>query len=249
MFENLLIARNIIKLDEVDSTNSYALNWIKNTEVAEGAVIYTLSQTKGRGQRGSTWESGIGENLIFSIILKPNFIKVTEVVYLNAAISLGILNYLKSFKLKSDIKIKWPNDIIVDKKKICGILIENTLSGLSLQSSVIGIGFNLNSTNFEGNFKATSLKLLTDQHFLMERELKSLCSYIEVQYIKLRDHYPEILSAYKENLYQLNEEKLYMQNGKTIKAKIVDVNKNGKLVLQKDSGTLISVDLKEIHYL
>src|ERR1700740_3022704 len=105
MFENLLIARNVIKLDEVESTNSYAMEMVKNTEVAEGTGVYAKIQTKGRGQRGSNWESGIGENLTFSIILKPNFIKITEAVYLNSAVSLGVFNYLKSHKFEETIKI------------------------------------------------------------------------------------------------------------------------------------------------
>eukprot|EP01137_Pigoraptor_chileana_P015025 Opistho-2@5140 len=106
-------------------------------------VIITDNQTAGRGQRGNVWEASIGENLTFSLILKPNFLKASEQFQLNVAVSLGVLDCLSEY-IDEDLKVKWSNDIYFQNQKMGGILIENTLQGYQIGYSVIGIGLNIN---------------------------------------------------------------------------------------------------------
>src|SRR5574344_955997 len=129
----------IHRFNVIDSTNSEAL---KNVENAKDKTIWISEfQTAGKGQRGNTWESEQGKNLTFSILFKPNNLLSTKQFALSQAVSLGIFDYLVERGLQATIK--WPNDIYVKDKKICGILMENTISGDILSAGVVGIGFNL----------------------------------------------------------------------------------------------------------
>ena len=123
----------LLHLPSVDSTNNYAKNYIAKSSPIDGTVILADEQFAGRGQSGNIWLSEAGKNLTFSIIYQTSFLLATEQFYLNMAISLGISAALASILLPDSdlsVKIKWPNDIYVQNKKIAGILIENTISGI-----------------------------------------------------------------------------------------------------------------------
>ena len=127
--ETLFIGRNTIFLSDVSSTNSYALSMLNNVNVAEGTIIHANYQTQGKGQRGLQWSALQGLNLTFSVILKPSFLHLTKLFYLYQISALACFDSLTELINNShiDIKIKWPNDILIDKRKIAGILIENNL--------------------------------------------------------------------------------------------------------------------------
>ena len=122
----LFVGQTMINLAETDSTNTYANNLLKQGLVNEGTVIITEHQTKGRGQMGNTWLAKKGENLTFSVVLHPVFLSADKQFYLSKITALAVFNTLTEFidASQHDIKIKWPNDILVNKKKIAGILIE-----------------------------------------------------------------------------------------------------------------------------
>ncbi|HPH88516.1 MAG TPA: biotin--[acetyl-CoA-carboxylase] ligase, partial [Chitinophagales bacterium] len=147
-------------LPSVDSTNTYAKSLIAKSSPIDGTVILADEQFAGRGQSGNVWQSEAGKNLTFSIIYQTSFLLATEQFYLNMAVSLGIWSMVNS-KLSIEknkeltihdsrftTKIKWPNDIYVNNQKIAGILIENTISGMHLKHSVIGVGLNVNQEQF-----------------------------------------------------------------------------------------------------
>ena len=130
---------------------------IKNTEVAEGTVVLAKEQTSGRGQVNNTWESSYGDNLLMSIVLYPEFLHAGNQFLLSKFVSLAIVDFL-SYYLEN-VTIKWPNDIYVGNKKIAGVLIENSLRGAFISSSVVGIGLNVNQTEFSSSIpNPTSLK-------------------------------------------------------------------------------------------
>ena len=136
---------NVIWLDSIDSTNSEALRRL--ADVPSGTVIAAREQTAGRGQRGNTWFTQPGQNLTFSIVLKfEGVFPVSRAVWLNYLSSLAVAEFLRSFGVACEIK--WPNDVYVGKRKICGILIENQLGADGVASSVIGIGININQREF-----------------------------------------------------------------------------------------------------
>jgi len=135
---------DIIWLASIDSTNEEAKRRI--SDIDNLSVVSALEQTSGRGQRGNAWDSTPGENLLFSIVLKSPSIKAEEHFALNEITALSVIDFLSTYGVKA--KIKWPNDIYVGEKKICGILIENSFLGRDISSSIIGIGLNINQRNF-----------------------------------------------------------------------------------------------------
>ncbi|MBP3202526.1 MAG: biotin--[acetyl-CoA-carboxylase] ligase [Bacteroidales bacterium] len=149
---------NVIWYDTLDSTNSEALRHLQ--DFPGGTVLVAREQTAGRGQRGNTWFSEPGKNLTFSIVLKfgqdgvPD-LAAKDVMWLTYLTSYTLALFLRSFGVGCDIK--WPNDIYVQKHKICGMLIENTLKGENLDAAVIGIGLNINQREFPQLAMATSL--------------------------------------------------------------------------------------------
>ena len=166
---------DIMWLDSVDSTNSEAKRRIP--DIDNLSVLSALSQSEGRGQKGNKWSSVPGENLTFSIVLKFGEetageaglsvagklrleVAAREQFVLTEITSLSIVEFLSRHGIKA--KIKWPNDIYVGDKKICGVLIENSLRGENLSSSIIGIGLNINQRNFDVNLSnPTSMALET----------------------------------------------------------------------------------------
>ena len=138
---------DIIWLESVDSTNEEAKRHI--SDIDNLSVLSALEQTAGRGQRGNTWTSTPGENLMFSIVLKDPKISARDQFVLNEIASLAVVDFLSMHGISA--RIKWPNDIYVGSKKICGILIENSLHGSAISSSIIGIGLNINQRNFNVN--------------------------------------------------------------------------------------------------
>ena len=137
--ETLFIGKSLLFLHEVESTNTYAMNLLRNVNPIEGTLVYTDFQTNGKGQRGATWTSEIGQNITASVILKPRFLGYDKTFYLSKISALAVYDVLTEILPISqyDIKIKWPNDILVNKKKIAGILIENQFNGNYLTSCVI----------------------------------------------------------------------------------------------------------------
>ena len=170
------------------STNDIATQMIQSGEnVFEGTVIVTDNQTAGRGQRGNAWEASVGENLTFSIIFKPNFLKASDQFQLNVAVSLGVFDFLSEF-IDEGLTVKWSNDIYYEDKKMGGILIENTLQGYQIGHSVVGIGLNINQTQF-ANIRATSLRNITQnpQKYDLSEMLKKLLEYIEKNYLIIKN--------------------------------------------------------------
>ena len=162
--------------EEVDSTNNELLRHIRDYDNL--SVIAAVSQTAGRGQRGNRWLSKPGDNLTFSMLIRPQGLPVREVMVLTCLATLAVRDTLRGEGVPA--VIKWPNDIYVGKKKICGMLVENGLDGTDIDWSVIGIGINLNQTEFPGELlNPTSLKRLTGRSYELDPFLEKVCREIE----------------------------------------------------------------------
>ncbi|MCL2414818.1 MAG: biotin--[acetyl-CoA-carboxylase] ligase [Bacteroidales bacterium] len=165
----------ILRLEELDSTNNYAKALIKEGKAEDGQVIYAVSQTAGRGQTSKIWESESGKNLTFSLIIEPKNIEAKDLPLLSQAVFDGIVNYLKTVVNSEEIRIKWPNDIYIGTKKISGILIENTIRDNQILFSVIGVGLNVNQTEFSKNAgNPISLSLINNELYDLEVEFEKL---------------------------------------------------------------------------
>jgi BirA family transcriptional regulator, biotin operon repressor / biotin---[acetyl-CoA-carboxylase] ligase len=181
-----------------------------------------------------------------SLLLKPNFLSIKDQFYLTMAVSLGVHDFLVE-RLYGKVKIKWPNDVIVEEKKITGILIENSLSGETLQQSVIGIGLNVNQQLFSVT-TATSMSLEAKKEFDLSVELNRLIEKLEKRYLQLRSgRASELKEAYLKNLYRVGEEHLFMSNGQPFNGTIEGVDDSGKLKV-RSNGLSVVFGLKEISF-
>lgn len=165
----LFIGQNIIHLKSVDSTNSYASELLRQNSIPEGSLIYTFEQTNGRGQRGNVWESEPNKNISLSLVLYPTFLNADKQYLITKITALAVADLMAEIlepeEKKGRIKIKWPNDIYINDKKIGGILIENTLRDNTIQSTILGIGININQTIFKTTKNSTSAALIANKLF------------------------------------------------------------------------------------
>ncbi len=237
--------RAIIHLDSIDSTNNYAATLIRLSRPPEGTVITAQEQTEGRGQRGSSWVSSRGDNLLCSIVLYPRILSATDTFLLSQCMSLALAEMITD-RLGRDVWIKWPNDLIVNDKKIAGILIEFSWSESRVQSAICGIGLNLNQVTFPIP-GATSVRLVSGQGWASDDCLQSMLGYIDRYYLRLLGgQFSEIQSEYQSRLYKHGEFASYLWNGQVTEAAIQSVDRQGKLHLHTRDGELLICDLKEI---
>lgn len=231
----LFIGKQLVFVPECHSTNTLALQMTQNKSATEGTVVITNNQTAGRGQRGTSWESDAGMNLTFSIILMPGFLAPKDQYYLTIFTSLALRDYLEG-KIHPGVTIKWPNDILVHEKKICGILIENQVQGSHFIATVIGIGLNINQTRFAKD-TATSLKLITNREIALEQALHELLGYVEARYIQLRQgKWSDLREEYLSHLYWRKERHRFSSGLTNFEGVIKGVDDSGKLIVETSEG-------------
>ncbi|HET9054181.1 MAG TPA: biotin--[acetyl-CoA-carboxylase] ligase, partial [Cyclobacteriaceae bacterium] len=211
---------------------------------AEGTVVITDNQTAGRGQRGNTWESEPGLNLTFSVILKPVFLHPKDQFMLNMAVSLGLYDYLTV--QTAGVKIKWPNDMMLGNKKTCGILIENQVNGRQIQSSVAGIGLNVNQKRFSLS-TPTSLTLATGRAFVLNDVLTELLQWMEARYLQLRAGI-DLRMEYIAALYGRGEKRKFKTGDEIFEGVISGVDAVGLLEVEVNSGKRY-FELKQVQFL
>jgi BirA family biotin operon repressor/biotin-[acetyl-CoA-carboxylase] ligase len=244
----LFVGQNKVFLPETESTNSYAISLLKNVNCIEGTVVYTHHQTQGKGQRGNSWIAEPQQNTTLSLILKPTFLNSNKSFYLSKITALALHDVLTEFLGlgQFDIKIKWPNDMLVNSKKIAGILIENSLQNDFVQWSVIGIGLNVNQSDFGELKTPTSLKLLGNRTYDLGIINEILFKHFEKWYLRLKKgEFTSINDAYHKELFRLNEVCEFEQYGKFIHGKIKEVNENGWLIVESEDE-IKSYDIKDI---
>ena len=240
---------NIIYKQSIASTNDEANKLLQTGNIEDFTIISANEQLTGRGQRENQWHSEAGKNLTFSIITFPSFLKVSDQFYLSKVISLGIIDYLNTKEQK--FKIKWPNDIYYNDKKICGILIENSISGSTIKNSVIGIGLNINQRNFPDYLPdAVSLSTITEEFYIIEEELQNLLSYLHKSYKSLEKlSFSEIDNLYHNKLYKLNQMSDFKDSYGIFKGKITGTLAEGKLIIQTEANQMRSYNFKEVEFL
>lgn len=243
----LFLGKDIIYLTDCHSTNDEALERLRKREVAEGSVVITDNQTQGKGQRGNQWFSEKGKNLTFSMVLQPKFLLPSDQFFLNIAVSLSILDFLSEYI--QGVRIKWPNDIVhISDGKLGGVLIENAITQSALESSVIGIGLNINQRNFQLP-NACSLSLLAGQEFDIWELFRGLVKHIENRYVQLKkEERTRLKEEYLYKLYRLDEWCDYEDTG-IFKGKINGVTDEGKLVIEKENGLIQQYAFKEVKFL
>jgi len=239
------LERFLIHLDRVDSTNAYANNLLKTTQVLNGNIVLADYQIAGRGQRSTTWTSQPGKNLNCSIILRPE-VDARHSFYLNIIASLSVRKALSDMGL--GVVVKWPNDILIDHKKVCRILIENQMVGQKIASSIIGIGLNVNQSDMNEFDRAISLKIALGREFEIMEILDQVYGYLDFYYnLLLESNFDLLLKHYYEHLYLLNKTAEYQDAAGKFEGIITGIDNTGRLIIQKDSGSK-SYDIKEITF-
>ena len=192
----------ILKLDATDSTNLFLKELLRSGNPSDYTVVVTGNQTKGRGQMGTVWQSDAGKNLTFSVLRRFEALSVSHQFALNIAVSLAVHEVLEGLSVP-DVSIKWPNDIMSGSKKVCGILIENVLKGPWVGQTVIGIGLNVNQTDFIGLEKVSSLKLVTGAQYDLDELLQNLLQRLRFHLEGIEDKtVSQLLPVYEKLLFR-----------------------------------------------
>ncbi len=244
-----IIGDQVIHLSSAESTNLFAIDLLANSKPAEGTVVVTDDQTHGRGQSGSSWQSEPKKNAALSVILYPTFLHPREQFYLSQIVSLSIWDALHDF-LGDKVRIKWPNDIYVNDKKICGILIQNSISSNKILSSVIGIGLNINQQKFSTDLpNPTSLIIETGEAYPISDVLEILYKKLNQYYLQLQTkNFALINTAYLERLYKFGELANFQdQDGLNFTGAIEGTSPTGKLKINTPDGVRF-FNLKEVSF-
>ena len=244
---------DIIWLDNVDSTNEEAR---RRFDICDNlSVLSALSQTSGRGQMGNVWLSETGSNLTFSIILKLDDgpmkrIQAYDQFAISEIAALALSDYLNSLDIPA--MIKWPNDIYVHDKKICGILIENMIRGEWLSGSVIGIGLNVNQDAFDPSLpNPTSMCLETSRKYnireCLEDFMHIFTEYYE-RYLNIKGGLNRLRTLYLAQMWHKGEPYRYRADGNEFTGIIRGISDIGRLVIETEKGELKEFAFKEIEY-
>ena len=258
----------IYHFDITASTNDDA----RDEKYREGDVVWADFQTAGRGQRGHLWHSAKGENLTFSVVLEPTFVPIAEQFSVSEVVALSLVDMLSEYGIEA--KIKWTNDIYVGDKKLVGILIENSLAATTLRRTVVGIGINVNQTEFDSALpNPVSMAQLLGKQLDAEEVLRNFLTHLQSNYEALREMQNTELKIqnsdncqlsivncqlnndcalhkrYNELLYRLNEYHTYaLPSGEKFRAKILGTAPNGALCLEDKDGETKDYLFKEVEF-
>jgi BirA family biotin operon repressor/biotin-[acetyl-CoA-carboxylase] ligase len=243
----IFLGKDVLFLPECHSTNDKALELIRTAQAREGTIVICANQTKGKGQRGNSWETQAGQNLTFSLVLSPGFMDISEQFHLNMMVSNSIRKMVQDYL--PEIKVKWPNDLVVPGHgKVGGLLIENILSSGGWDFAVLGIGLNINQVRFETK-KATSLAMLTGGEFDLEEIFRLLVTHLEQGYIAMKKGKVEhIREEYLSHLYLKDQWAVFADHTQEFEGKIIGVSQLGKLQMLRRDGSEHFFDLKEITF-
>ncbi|GAB5538591.1 MAG: biotin--[acetyl-CoA-carboxylase] ligase [Salibacteraceae bacterium] len=197
----------------------------------EWTVVTTDFQTIGMGQRGKHWESEEGMNLLMSVLVKPMHIEIQDQFVLSAAISVSIVECLAELNIAAEVK--WPNDILVNSRKICGILIQNQWSNARCESSIVGVGLNVNQVGFsEYSWPATSIALELGEAVSIAAVRDSILNSFRENLLHTERYKQEIIDRYNNQLYRLNSIVQFSHNEKIIEGKVLKVKSDGAINLE-----------------
>jgi BirA family biotin operon repressor/biotin-[acetyl-CoA-carboxylase] ligase len=239
----------IIQPERTASTSSHLKEFLKQQRLPECSVVITNNQIAGRGQPGNKWETQPGKNLTFSIVLYPNTIKASEQFIISKTVSVAIIDVLNQFDVEASIK--WPNDIYVGNLKLGGILIENTISGSSIDQCIVGIGLNVNQETFPEHLpNPVSIKNITAKN-------TALLSLFQKLHESLVGHYELLTDKTHEPINKMYQEKLFRKSGihpyrdkdGLFEAEIAGTGPAGHLFLKRQDGKTHSYAFKEVEFI
>ena len=244
----------VIALDETDSTNRYLNGLCTGTKESfpEFTTVTAEYQTAGKGQRGNSWESERGKNLLFSFVLYPDFLEANRQFVLSQIVALAVKETLEP--TAEGFSIKWPNDIYWNDRKICGKLIEHDLHGTRIARTIVGIGLNINQKQFLSDApNPVSLAQITGFPYHRHKELCDFMERMKLHYARLKadtDGYSLIVNKrYNDCLFRRGEWHRYTDSQGTFEACLTRTEPDGRLLLQDREGNLRRYWFKEVGYM
>ncbi len=244
-----MFGNKIIQLDSINSTNSYLKDLIKSENVQEGTIVCTKRQTAGRGQRGNVWNAESDKNLLLSFVLYPKFLTADRQFLLSKITALSVYDFLHIYL--NNLSIKWPNDLYVNDLKIAGILIENTLSGMNIDNSIIGVGINVNQVDFDKSIpNPSSMSLQTGNTFNLNTLLDELCGKLNFWYKKMiNSQLSDIDNNYINSLYRFGKQSDFKDKNGKFTATINGIDTLGRISMIDDMGKTRIYAFKEVAFL
>ncbi|MBL4642572.1 MAG: biotin--[acetyl-CoA-carboxylase] ligase [Flavobacteriaceae bacterium] len=240
----------IIKLDAIDSTNSFLKELAQNSSLENYTIVTTKEQKKGRGQMGTQWVSEPNKNLLCSVYVAFDKFPVADKVFLNYAVSLAVIYALEKFNVPK-LAIKWPNDILSSNQKICGVLVENVMQSMEIKSAIIGIGINVNQEVFPNHLKnVTSIKNEVKRDIDLDELLHSFVDELKRAIAFITNSTPHVLEKnYLELLYKKNIPTMFRNSNDVLfMGKIVGVSLQGKLQIEFEDESIQEFGIKEVSF-
>jgi len=239
---------NIIKLSAINSTNDYLKKRTSRQHVENFTIVIANHQTEGKGQIGAIWNSEPGKNLTFSVLIKDLLQDINSIFNLNAAVAVSIVQALKAFQA-DDLSIKWPNDILAGNKKLGGILIENSIKNNGEIFSIVGIGLNVNQTDFAALPRASSLAALTGKEYALDVLLDEIVQNIKRNVAALMNGDTAVWDRYHQLLYKKGMPMPFESRGKQFMGIIKGVTANGSLEVLLEDDTVATYGVRDIQML
>lgn len=249
-----VIGDHIIELEVCDSTNKYAADLLAVGEAAHGTVILAHEQTAGTGQRGRVWISGPRRDIAMSIVLMPERMKASEQFALAQVAALAVHDVVTEAMRASvgrhqeRVRIKWPNDVLIDRRKVAGILVQNEVSGQRLTSSVIGIGMNVNSNDLEADFNATSLRMETATEHDRMQLVRELSRRVQHWWNTHLTRPAELGTRYAELLWSKGRFADLELDGEPFSARPMGVDADGRLLVEDENGQVAAHGLDRLRF-
>lgn len=241
-----IIGKNLIVLDSVDSTNDY-LKKLGNDGCANGTVVAAREQTKGKGRLGRVWQTKKDDGIAFSVLLRPQ-IQPNEVACITPLAGLAVCKAIREYT-KLDCMIKWPNDIIVGKKKLVGILTEMSAEFDAVEYVITGIGINVEHTSFpeEIAYKATSVLLETGRHIEKNKFLAFILAQIEEEFVKNDLKLGKsALEEYASLCATIGRSVAFKRGTRTINGMAIGIESDGQLNVMLSDGSICTVNSGEV---
>ena len=235
------------KLNAIDSTNTFLRQMVAKKVVEDFTIVCTEYQKNGRGRMGTLWNAEKGKNLLCSLYRRCRVITVDEQFYISMATSLAIVKALKRFNIPK-LHVKWPNDILSEQKKVCGILIENVIKNSKLEATIIGFGLNVNQTHFKGLPQASSLRIITGKVYDIDEVLQVIIEDLKYyfDYIE-KKQYPALQAEYENLLFRKDKPSTFLDaEGHAFPGFIKGITPRGNLIVQLEDEVLAEFESKQI---
>lgn len=237
----------LIEYQVADSTNMVAASLMANEQAGHGAVVLAHAQYEGEGQRGRIWQSAAGLDLTFSVVCRPQGLRADRQFGLSKVAALAVFDAIRP-NVQADVRIKWPNDVLIEGRKVAGILIRSELSGESVSSSIIGIGINVNSHVFPESLVATSLLIEGGTELDRMDLLRTVLDRFGHWWRKWEAAPDDGLVSYTDRLWTRGRWADMLLDGQPISARALDVDEHGRLVIELPDGRVSAFGLDRLRF-